>query len=255
MSHEPYAELAAGYALDALEPEERERFRTHVAGCPECQAALASYAETLVALSRELPRVTAPPEVKTALLRRIATAPPVIHPDRSRSRRRGPALWVASLAAAAALLLYLGLQVGALRRQLAGLAEEAATLRAETARQRGLLALLGAPGTQAVALEGRSPSPAARGRIWWNGDRRAGFFLASGLPALPAGMTYQLWVISEGRPTSAGTFAVDPRGEGWLRVEPLPGVIRAEVFAVTLEPAGGRPAPSGEMYLAGKATS
>jgi anti-sigma-K factor RskA len=255
MSHEAYADLAAGYALDALEPEERAQFQAHVAtGCPECQAALTAYGETLVALAREMPRTPAPPEVKAALLRRIAAAQPAARPDRTPARRVGPAVWVASLAAAAALLLYLGLQVADLRRELAARTEEAATLRAEIARQRDLLALLGAPGTRAVALDGRPPSPAARGRMWWNGDQRAGLFLASGLPALPPGMTYQLWVISEGKPISAGTFAVDPRGEGSLRVEPLAAVVRAEVFAVTLEPAGGRPAPTGEMYLAGQAT-
>jgi anti-sigma-K factor RskA len=255
VSHEAYAELAAGYALDALEPEERGQFQAHVAtGCPECQTALADHAETLVALVRELPQAPAPPEVKAALLRRIATTSPATSPARARSRRWWPALAATALASAAALLLYLGVQVGELRRELAALAEEASTLRAETARQRDLLALLGAPGTQAVALEGRPPSPAARGRMWWNGERRAGLFVASGLPPLPAGTTYQLWVISEGKPISAGTFAVDPRGEGALQVEPLPGALRAEVFAVTREPAGGRPAPSGEMYLAGKAT-
>jgi anti-sigma-K factor RskA len=37
-----------------------------------------------------------------------------------------------------------------------------------------------------------------------------------------------------------------------LRVGPIPEVAQAEVFAVTLEPAGGLPAPSGAMYLAGK---
>ena len=37
-----------------------------------------------------------------------------------------------------------------------------------------------------------------------------------------------------------------------LRVPPLSGVGKVDVFAVTLEPAGGLSAPSGEMYLAGK---
>jgi anti-sigma-K factor RskA len=32
----------------------------------------------------------------------------------------------------------------------------------------------------------------------------------------------------------------------------LPGVTRVDVFAVTLEPEGGVPAPTGAMYLAGK---
>jgi anti-sigma-K factor RskA len=47
---------------------------------------------------------------------------------------------------------------------------------------------------------------------------------------------------------------VDPRGGAALRVGPMPAAAPAEVFAVTLEPAGGLPAPSGPMYLAGKST-
>ena len=54
-------------------------------------------------------------------------------------------------------------------------------------------------------------------------------------------------------PVSAGVFTVDPKGTGSLRVPPLPGVSRVDVFAVTLEPEGGAPAPTGAMYLAGKA--
>lgn len=185
------------------------------------------------------------------LLQRLAAATPS-RPAAAPRRWLWPALWGASLAATAALVAYLGVTVGELRRELAARAQEAALLRGEIARRRDLLALLGAPETRPVALAGLAPSPTARGRIWWNGDRRAGFFVASGLPPVPAGKTYQLWVISGGTPISAGTFPVDQRGEAILRVGPIPEAARAEVFAVTLEPAGGLPAPSGAMYLAGK---
>ncbi len=62
-------------------------------------------------------------------------------------------------------------------------------------------------------------------------------------------------MISGGTPLSAGTFPVDPRGEASRRVGPIREAATAEVFAVTLEPTGGLPAPSGAMYLAGKGTS
>ena len=64
--------------------------------------------------------------------------------------------------------------------------------------------------------------------------------------------------ISSGRspgqnpPISAGVFTVDAKGTASLRVPPLPGVKKVDAFAVTLEPAGGRPAPTGQMFLAGK---
>jgi anti-sigma-K factor RskA len=80
-----------------------------------------------------------------------------------------------------------------------------------------------------------------------------GLLVAAGLPPAPAGKTYQLWAIAgQNAPVSAGVFEVDPKGSASLRVPKLAGVDKVDVFAVTLEPAGGLPAPSGPMVLAGK---
>ena len=38
-------ELTAGYALDALDPAEREAFEAHLEGCERCQEELASFWE------------------------------------------------------------------------------------------------------------------------------------------------------------------------------------------------------------------
>lgn len=160
--------------------------------------------------------------------------------------------WVGALAAAALVAAYLGWTLNALDRELAQRAAEVARVREEVSRQQEILKILGSPQSQVVALEGLKPSPAARGRMWWHREA-GGFFVASGLPPLPAVKTYQLWAIAGGTPQSAGVFDVDPKGAASLRVKPLPGVARVEAFAVTLERAGGLPKPSGAMYLAGKA--
>jgi anti-sigma-K factor RskA len=86
----------------------------------------------------------------------------------------------------------------------------------------------------------------------WN-ERAGGLLVAAGLPLTPAGTTYQLWAIAgKNAPVSAGVFTVDARGAASLRVSPVRGVGKVDVFAVTIEPAGGLPAPSGPMYLIGK---
>jgi anti-sigma-K factor RskA len=251
MSHESYAELVAAYALDALDSEERARFEAHLGGgCPECEPALVEYREALARVVAELPPAAPPERVKTRLLERMAaeTGPaPAAY-----WRRRWRLGWIGAAALAASLLAYLAATVSDLRRDVARRADEVAVLRAEVARQQQLLAVLGAPDTRVVALAGLAPSPTAQGRIWWRDDTRQGFFAARGLPPLPAGKTYQLWVISGGKPISAGLFAVDEAGMASLSVGPLPEATRTEVFAVTLEPAGGLPAPSGQIYLAGK---
>ena len=114
------------------------------------------------------------------------------------------------------------------------------------------LAILRDPATQIVALSGLEPSPTARARMLWH-EKAGGLLVAAGLPPAPAGKAYQLWAIAgKDAPVPAGVFKVDPGGTGSLRVAPLAGVGRVDVFAVTLEPEAGVPAPTGPMYLAGK---
>jgi len=137
-------------------------------------------------------------------------------------------------------------------KRLDALAQSAEQLRAELRSQQTVIAILRDPATQVVALAGLPPAPAARARMMWHAQA-GGVFVATGLPAPPDGKAYQLWAIAGGNaPVSAGVFTVDAAGTGSLAVRPLPGVAAVNAFAVTLEPAGGLPAPSGEMYLLGK---
>jgi anti-sigma-K factor RskA len=137
-------------------------------------------------------------------------------------------------------------------RRLEALGRQVAELRAQVQREQSLLAILRDPATQMVALSGQATSPEARARMLWH-EKAGGLLVAAGLPPAPAGKAYQLWAIAGARPpVSAGVFAVDAQGTASLRVPPLSGVARVDVFAVTLEPAGGLPAPSGPMVLVGK---
>ncbi len=172
--------------------------------------------------------------------------------ERRHSRAPWRLAWGGALVAAALVVGYLAWTLSALDRELGQRAAEVARLRSEVAQEWDLLRLLASPEAWVVAMEGVAPSPSARGRIWWRREA-GGFFFAEGLPAVPAGKTYQLWAIAAGAPVSAGVFDVDPKGSATLRVKALPGVEKVQVFAVTLEPAGGLPKPSGAMYLAGKA--
>ena len=170
--------------------------------------------------------------------------------------RRESALWPAVLSGALAAGLAavaVGWSVSATyEKRLDVLVHDADRLRAELRSQQAVIAILRDPATQVVALAGLAPAPTARARVMWH-DKAGGVFVAAGLPAAPAGKAYQLWAIAGGNaPVSAGVFTVDASGVGSLAVRPLPGVTTVSGFAVTLEPAGGLPAPSGETYLLGK---
>ncbi len=262
MNADEIRDLAAVYALGGLDGDDRARFEALLlAGDREAAAALQEFEGTLVEMVGTGTIEVPPPAVKQALMARIASetaarpsAAPVktlMVPPRAR-RSFWPAVWSGALAAGIAAIA-VGFSVSATYEQrLNSLAQEAATLRAELSRQQAIVALVRDPATQVVSLAGLEPAPSARARMIWNAPA-GGLLVAAGLPPAPSGKTYQLWAIAgKQAPVSAGVFDVDAQGGGSLPVPPLPGVDKVDTFAVTLEPAGGLPAPSGQMYLAGK---
>ena len=88
--------------------------------------------------------------------------------------------------------------------------------------------------------------------VFMEPELRRGFFYANNLPALPAGKTYQLWIITDTpKPVSAGVFSLDRGHKGRGILQNIPDVAKIKQFAVSLEPAGGLPQPTGAVYLAG----
>ena len=77
-----------------------------------------------------------------------------------------------------------------------------------------------------------------------------GHLFVANLPAPPPGKAYELWTIGDAAPQPAGVFQVDGSGRGTHRIGPVAGGQPVKVFAVTLEPEGGVPAPTGPMVMA-----
>jgi anti-sigma-K factor RskA len=73
------------------------------------------------------------------------------------------------------------------------------------------------------------------------------------MPPPPADKEYQGWFMTEREgPVSAGLFVPDQTGTGMVLAQ-SPSKFFGEISAaaVTLEPTGGLPKPSGAMYLRG----
>ena len=68
--------------------------------------------------------------------------------------------------------------------------------------------------------------------------------------ALPTDRQYELWVFQKGKPINAGVFDVDEAGRALFESTAFPEP-EADNFAVTIEPRGGVPAPTGPVVLAG----
>ena len=76
-------------------------------------------------------------------------------------------------------------------------------------------------------------------------------FVAANLTDLPDGREYQLWMTkpSAPKPASAGVFVPDDSGHSYVQVDDGELVSDAQSFAVTDEPAGGSPQPTGAKFL------
>lgn len=147
-----------------------------------------------------------------------------------------------------------------LKGQLMEREVELETTRADlTAAMRGkipqdeLAALLRRPDAKVVTLAGADVAKQASAVLLYNPTTQKVWLYSAHLPECPRGTAYQLWAIDQ-TPVSVGTFHMDAGDTAHLLVKRLPDFEKAKKFAVSLEPAGGRPQPSGPIYLIGQAS-
>jgi anti-sigma-K factor RskA len=263
-------EALAAYSLGTLPEEERAVVEAWLAESPDARAELAALRQALHVLAIATPQIDPPPSLRARVLA-VASAPagqaPAVHTAEPIEVRRRPAFaWAPWLVAATAVLAALGLGVHAsqLRARVAileaHLVESSSRLtraEAETRNSQTLLArarleadVLRAPDLTEVSLLGQGPAADARARAFWS--RTEGIVLTTTrLPSLAPGRTYQLWLLNDGAPTSAGVFAPDATGAATAVFETSASVPAPKGMAVSIEPQGGSPGPTGEIVLAG----
>lgn len=183
--------------------------------------------------------------------------------------RTGPSPWIGWLAAAAALIAAIGTGMYALqlRDRVAEAEARAVAAGIEVAEMRRVLdrsqeetrtvrmqaAVLIAPDMARVDLAGQPSAPKAAARAFWSRSRGM-VFAATSLPRAPSGKVYQLWVIANGvNPISAGLLAPDAQGQVNTHFVTPQDIPTPVALAVTLEPEGGVPQPTGDKYLVGAA--
>jgi anti-sigma-K factor RskA len=245
--------LLAAFALGDHDAEARALIEAHLDACATCRHTLAAYQMVAHLLPLGAPDAAPSPELRArvtaavaAAARREDAAPPRGAPPQSwwrRARRWLPrAGWALATVALAALLVW----NLALQRDLAD---------ARTAQQRdavALAALLHDPQVQQLLLRGDAIAPAARGTLVLALSRNEASLAVSGLPALPAGHVYQLWLVRQGQRISGGTFTVDAEGCGNLVVQTPAPLSSYDTVGVTVEPAGGSPGPTTPRVIGGK---
>ncbi|HEY7128378.1 MAG TPA: anti-sigma factor [Nitrospira sp.] len=115
-------------------------------------------------------------------------------------------------------------------------------------------ALLRRSDAKVVSLAASDVAKGASAVLIYNPITQKIWLYSVNLPECPTGTSYQLWAIDQ-RPVSVGTFHIDAGEMAHLLVKRLPDFDKARKFAVSLEPAGGRPQPTGPIYLAGQRSS
>jgi len=283
-----FKENVAAYVLGILEPAEREAFEHHLAEPithEGCRQALAEAYETTALLGAALPPLEPGPEVWSAIEREIGASASGARgrgATRGGSARRGASAtrpasrgggrreafaWISAAVAAAAAGVFAmeyresRREIAARDRELALAAaadrdkdicmRELASARVSLREREAALSLLGAPGTQLVQLAAQGGEEYHASALLNPGTRNA-MILTSALKPLPD-RDYQLWLIRGNDKISAGVLRTDPSGATLARIsaEVLAGG-RPDAFAVTIEPQGGMPQPTGPIILLGK---
>lgn len=234
-------------ALGVLEGDEKQAIEVHIVGCPGCAQKLAE-ARGRVALFALAPPHSPSPRVKERLLQQIRE-PQAPRRESVRQESSGGALrWLALVLFPASVALAISTVL--LWKVNTRLNIELQELRETTTRQAEVLALVRSLDSVNVKLNPSPGMPPMEAHVMFN--TREGMLLYSGsLPAPPPDKTYQLWLIPmSGNPISEAVFSPKPKGEDFW-VKPLPPGVVARAFAVTLEPAGGMPQPTGPKILVG----
>lgn len=281
--HAQFDGLAALHAIGALDATERTALERHLEVCAECVSEVTTLLPTSHGLVHGVPPLAPPAALRARLLGRV-TGSAVAEPtaadpldtfaaveDEERpavavpSRRGGGGLFWATAVLLIGAAGAVGWYIGELDRQMTAVGEDLrvaeqraeqteAALTAEQARTRerdDVLAMLSAPGVQRMDLVGQPIAPRASGRALWN-DAGDLLVLATGLPPLATGDVYQLWFGTIDGPQGAGLMQPDEAGRALLRV-PVPELdVMPVPMALTVEPFGGMPSPTGDVYLLGQ---
>jgi hypothetical protein len=115
-----------------------------------------------------------------------------------------------------------------------------------------MIAAMTGPDVKVVALINQGAKEPL-GRMMWNRSSNDWIMVTYNLRQPKPGKTYQVWLVTDNAKISAGTFKPDAQGNTMMHaVYAMPrNALRA--VAITEEPEGGMPAPTGPMVVAGAA--
>jgi anti-sigma factor RsiW len=249
----------AAYALGES-TDEAER-RSHLATCPRCQHDLHEYQLVALLLPYSAPETAPRPELREQVIAAVgrqaaplpmaAASPPALRPEPTAAHKpRRPRSFWAALAFAALALLMFGWNIalwGELSRQTTQIAQSRQNWQT-------MIVLMDDSTLRWYAIAA-DPPPAAgeyasHGHVWASPQSQVACLVAQGLPELPDGDVYQVWLARGDEQISGGTFEAR-NGKAWTFVEAQEPIIGYSEIFVTVEPAGGNTWPGGQRVMSG----
>jgi anti-sigma-K factor RskA len=243
------------FALGTLDREEREVIESHVVACSDCARKVAEARGRMALLAFAAPRVEPSPARKDSLMRQVrARAQDDARTHATPETGLLGRWWAAVLVPAGVVLtlatIFLWTENRRLDQELANLRTDMRQRQEQVQTARAVAELMAAPDTRVVALTPMPGMPKGAARVVYNARMRLLVYDGQ-LESAPAQKSYQLWLVPmSGQPISAGVFS-SASGETNYWMIKLPQGITPIAFAVTLEPAGGRPQPTGPKVLVG----
>jgi anti-sigma-K factor RskA len=276
-----YREFLAANALTALDAEDARALHTHLESCDDCRSEMSAWEETAALIALDAKSLEPTAQVRQRILASVRSEDradrlagerldPISSVGYSTGKSQGEAnvltferpprnVWssLGSLGAIAAVFIFVGLiislvalwqQYRSSQRELARLSTEMTKTQVQLSHERAVVNLLTSPDAHMAKLAGTNVAPGAHAMLAYDKNGQA-MLMASGLPTVPEGMAYQLWYIKDNKKMPGKVFTPDAAGNGILE-DQIPALARdAAVFAVTLEPKSGVPAPTGSIYL------
>ncbi len=274
MTRDEFIELSAEFAVSDLEPGDLGRLSEYLrsAGGNDARA-FVELQNTAALLPLALEQQSPPAHLKERILHRIRIADQAA----AAAQRRTTELaalpvqkrsWLpfgvtfVTLAMIVGFSLYVVRLMGtidqqsrfmsSLEKQNESLASEIIALKDELSQKQAMLDVLASKSIGMAMMSGMEVNPVGYGKILWDPERGIAILQVANLPGIPSDKDYQLWVIRD-KPISAGVFSVTSESDKFFMIKNMavtdPKLISA--FAITLEPKGGMPQPTGEMYMAG----
>ncbi|MDN3442952.1 anti-sigma factor [Microbacterium sp. APC 3901] len=254
MNEQEFAELAAGAAIDALSPDDQQRYHAALAAHPEWQRIVDADADSAGFLAEGVTRAAPSPDIRAALLARIAVTPqhgdivladsmPDATPDETTDAAPVTDSALAALGGedapkAPAHRLRFLFTLAACLALLVGVGAGAVAINTYINRPASVVALEDIQAADDAQQASVSLESGGTATAHWSASLGKSVLVTDGIPSLAEGETYELWYVRGDTPVSAGVFAAD----GGEATAVLAGEMHAgDVIAVTVEQDGGSP--------------